>query len=76
MIYLIINKKIFSKDKKGLVVNGEIDDLNYGKTLSLKDKYTIQCKKDFETLEETKSFLQGIDFLNNYINERDEENER
>ena len=31
-----INKKIFSKDKKGLVVNGEIDDLNYGKTLSLK----------------------------------------
>ncbi len=71
-----INKKIFSKDKKGLVVNGEIDDLNYGKTLSLKDKYTIQCKKDFETLEETKSFLQGIDFLNNYINERDEENER
>ncbi len=71
-----INKEIFSTNKNKLTIQGKFDDLNYGKTILLKDRYTINAKKQFETLEETKAFLQGIRLLNDYTREKNNEYER
>lgn len=71
-----INKEIFSNDKNKLVIPGNFNDFNYGKTILLKDRYITNIKNEFDVLEETKAFLQGISLLNNYIKIRDKEKER